>query len=163
MDRNAPYIVLLTIVLGLGLLAAGRDAGRGGDSKPDFTGHWELDVPQSKFGKMPVPTRMTLDESRRGEALHAVQATYNQAGGPDTIEGDWYLDGKERPIGSDGKMFSISRWDGNTLVSERKSHDKSYDEVIRLKLSGDGKTATEEIKLSGPNGGNSSTLIWRRR
>ncbi len=156
-------MVLIAAVVGIGLIAAGRDTGTGADGKPNFSGNWELNVSKSKFGKSPKPTRMTLQAVRHGEVLHAVQTTYDQAGGPNAVEGDWFLDAKEHPLGSDGAMTSMSKWDGKTLVSERKSKDNSYDEVIHLTLSADGRTATEEIKLKSPNGNNTSTLVWDRR
>lgn len=160
MSRDTSILILLTTVITLGLLAAGRTPT---DSKPDITGTWELNVPKSNFGKMPAPVRMSLKAARQGAALHAVQTTYDASGGPDAVEGDWYLDGRERPLGSDGKMVSMSKWEGNTLVSERKSKDGSYDEMIRLTLSSDGKTATERIQLKSPNGNNSSTMVWERK
>jgi hypothetical protein len=162
MQRNAPILVLVAVTIGLGMLAAGRD-NRTTNSKPDFSGKWELNVAKSKFGKMPVPTRMTLEATRKGDSMHSVQTSYDQAGGPNAVEGEWYLDGRERPMSSDGKMISASRWDGDTLVSERKSKDGAYHEVIRLSISGDGKTATEDIRTKNPNGDNHSTLVWERR
>lgn len=154
-------LVFLTAVVGLGLLAAGRDSL--GDGKPDFTGKWELDNNRSSFGKMKRPTRMTLEAARHGEALHAVQTAYDQAQGPDAVEGDWYLDGKERPVNQPGDIVSMSKWDGNTLVAERKSKDGSYSESIRLTLSRDGKTATEDITVKDPNGSDKRKLVWERR
>ncbi len=163
MKRDAPILIVLTVVIALGLLATGRDGGNGKDGHPDLTGNWEVNLEKSRFGKMPVPTRMTLQVSRRGSTLHSVQTTYDQSGGPDAVEGDWYLDGKERSQGSDGKIVATSRWNGNILESERKSKDGAYDELLNVKISGDRKVATENIKLKSPNGSNVATLIWERK
>ena len=157
-------LIFMTAVVGLGLLAAGRDSRANEANKPDFTGTWELNVNKSRFGSMPKPSRMTLEASRKGDVLHSVQTSYDaQAGGPNAVEGEWYLDGQERPIGTDGKMIGLSRWEANTLVSMRRSADNSMKETIRLTMSGDGKTATEEIVTKSPNGQNKAKLIWERR
>jgi hypothetical protein len=60
-------------------------------------------------------------------------------------------------------MISMSKWDGNTLVAERKSKDGSYDETIRLTVSSDGKTVTENIAVKDPNGSDKRKLIWQRK
>ena len=145
------------------MIVAGRDNQAARASRPDFSGKWELNTEKSKFGEMPVPTRMTLEATRKGNILHAVQTSYDQTGGPDAVEGEWYLDGRERPIGTEGKIVGSSRWEGGVLISERKSKDNSYREEIRLSLSEDGKTATEEVKTKSPHGNNESTLVWERR
>ncbi len=159
MMRMSAGLIFGMALLGAGLLQAEPDSG----NKPDLSGKWELNVGKSKFGKMPAPTRMTLESTKRGSTFHSVQSTYDQAGGPNAVEGDWFMDGKQHPIGSDGKMTSMSKWDGNTIVSERRSKDGTYDELIRVQISDDGKTATEDIKLKSPNGNNSSTLVWDRK
>ena len=152
---------VLVLVVSLGVWAAGRDPRASG--KPDFSGRWELDISHSSFGKMKPPTRMTLEAIHHGDTLHATQTSYDQAGGPDAVEGDWFLDGKEHPLGSGGQIVSVSKWDGNTLISERKSKDNSYDETIRLTLSADGKTATENISVKDPNGSDKRKLVWQKK
>ncbi len=86
--------------------------------------------------------------------------------GKKSLEGDWFLDGKQHPVdpsAQGNKQTQMSRWDGNAVVAERKSEDGSYKETIRMTMSGDGKTATERISVKSPNGNNSSTLIWERK
>ncbi len=161
MKRNRLMLAVLVLVVSLGVWAAGRDTGPAG--KPDFAGRWELDTSHSSFGKMNRPTRMTLEAIHHGDTLHAIQTSYNQAGGPDAVEGDWFLDGKEHPLGFDGQMVSVSKWDGNTLSAERKSKDNSYLEAIRLTLSSDGKTSTEDITVKDPNGSDRRKLIWQKK
>jgi len=64
-----------------------QGTGRRGGPQTRFSGNWELDIGESDLGKMPRPTRMTLKATRSGEALHAIQTTYDQSGGPDAVEG----------------------------------------------------------------------------
>jgi hypothetical protein len=126
---------------------------------PDFTGNWVLDTNKSHFGNMPKPVGMKLTVTKNGEAYHSVEVT-DTAQGPTTAEGDWFLDGKSHPA---DKMSQMSKWENSTLYAEKKSDDGAYDQVIRLTLSPDGKTATERIKVKSPNGNNSSTLVWLRQ
>jgi len=147
-------------VLASGLVAWGAESG-----KPDFTGNWTLNIGKSNFGKMPKPQIMTLKAERKGEVLHSTQTT-DDGQGPKSVEGDWFLDGKQHPVdptAQGNKQTQMSRWQGNVLVAERKSEDGSYRETIRMNLSGDGKTATEHIMVKSPNGSNRSTLVWERK
>jgi hypothetical protein len=131
-------------------------------SKPDFTGTWELAVDQSDFGNSTRPTRMTLVSSDKGDVMHSVTTTYT---GQDVerIESDWYLDGKKHATDKPALGFSITRWEDNTLVNERQSHDGLYRQTIRLTLSVDGKTATEKVESKTPNGTNRTKLVWRKQ
>jgi hypothetical protein len=150
-------LLLLTIAyfgLGFGGLALA-------DDHPDFTGHWILNLDHSKFGKMPKPTGMTLVATNDGEKMHAVQTTDSQ-GGPITTGSDWIADGKEHDAHGSNGGKTLTRWEGNTLYSERKSSDGLYREKIWLTLSKDGKTATEKVWAWGPEGANLRTLVWMR-
>jgi len=152
---------ILVVAIALGSAAWAADT----DGKPDFTGDWTLNVGKSNFGKMPKPQAMTLKAARKGEVLHSVQTT-DDGQGPKSVEGDWFLDAKQHPVdpsAQGNKQTQMSRWQGNTLVAERRSDDGSYLEAIRMTLSGDGKTATEHISVKSPNGNNSSTLVWERK
>ncbi|MDQ6676618.1 MAG: hypothetical protein M3Z09_04910 [Acidobacteriota bacterium] len=133
--------------------------------KPDFTGNWTLNVGKSSFGNMPKPQSMTLTAAKKGEVLHSVQTTEDGQGRKST-EGDWFLDGKQHPVdptaGAD-RQTEMSKWDGRTLISERRSDNGRYLETIHMTLSRDGKTATERVSVKSPNGNNTSTLIWERK
>ncbi len=145
---------LLMVLIGL--------PSRAEDKKPDFTGTWELNVGKSSFGKMPKPTRMALTSSYKGDVLHASQTTYDQQGDR-TVEGDWFLDGKEHPLAEFGPGKSVTKWVGSTLVNEKKSDNGQYEQTGRLSVSRDGKMATEKIHTKNPNGENNSTLVWERK
>ena len=151
----------LLVLMALGSAAFAADT----NGKPDFTGDWTLNVAKSSFGKMPKPQGMTLKAAHKGEVLHSVQTT-DDGQGPKSVEGDWFLDAKQHPVdpsAQGNKQTQMSRWQGNTLIAERRSEDGSYRETIRMTLSGDGKTATEHVDVKSPNGNNVSTLIWNRK
>ena len=154
--QNAVVLLVAASVIAV----AAPDSG-----KPDFTGNWTLNTAKSSFGKMPKPQTMMLKAERKGEVLHSTQTT-DDGQGPKSVEGDWFLDGKQHPVdptAQGNKQTQMSRWQGNTLIAERRSEDGGYQETIRMTLSSDGKTATERVTVKSPNGNNSSTLIWERK
>ena len=137
------------------------------DDKPDVTGTWVCNMGKSKVGKMPKIDGMTLKVTRNGEVLHSVQSFEDgTGGGGKNIEGDWFMDGKVHPVDPNAtvnKMTSMSKWEGNTLVAQRRSEDGSFVEDIRIVFSNGNKTATERVSTKSPNGNNASTLVWERK
>ena len=133
-----------------------------GDDKPDFSGNWVLKLDQSKFGRGVKPDGMTLKVTRDGDVMHAVQTT-NTSGGPTDAAGDWIVDGKEHDAAGATPEKVTTRWEGNTVYSERKSIDGSFVQRIWLSLSADGKTAHEKVLTKGADGENVSHLVWLRQ
>lgn len=129
---------------------------------PDFSGRWELNVAKSDFGNAEKPVRMTLVSENKDGYLHSVQ-TVSTPQGDETSERDWYPDGKQHAYPGAVPGHSVTKWEGNTLVSERTSQDGQYKETIHLTASADGKTATETINSKNPNGTNKVRLIWERK
>jgi hypothetical protein len=123
-------------------------------AQPDFSGNWVLNLDKSNFGKSHKPDGMTLKVTRDGDNMHAVQTT-NTPGGPTDVAGDWIVDGKQHDK-------TTTKWEGNTLVSER-AMDDGTSQKIYLTLSSDGKTTTEKVITKGQDGSNTSTLVWERR
>jgi len=136
-------------------------AGSSGDGKPDFTGIWILNLDKSKFGDAAKPTAMSLKITRDGDATHAVQTT-ETTGGPTYVESNWVIDGKPHASASNPREKVITKWEGNTLYSERRSDDGSQVERIWLTLSSDRRTATERVYTKRPEGTNVSSLVWQR-
>lgn len=150
------------LVLSVGL-AVVDPLGIAADRKPDFSGHWVLNVDKSNFGKAAKPTSMSLDVKQEGGVLKATQTTKDQEGSRSN-ESQWYDDGKEHPIpvgGGQGK--ERTHWEGNTMVTEIRSDDGKYQQAIRISASSDGKTATEKITTKNPDGNTSGTLVWERK
>lgn len=129
---------------------------------PDFSGRWELNVSKSDFGNAEKPVRMTLVSENKDGYLHSVQ-TISTPQGDQSSERDWYPDGKQHSYAGPVPGSSVTKWDGNTLVSERTSQDGQYKETVRLKMSADGKTATETVNTKNPNGTNKARLVWERK
>jgi len=132
-------------------------------AKPaDFAGRWELNVKESSFGSLTKPARMTIDCTVNGDEMHSVTTTYLQQDNQ-AIESTWYLDGKRHPTDKPVPGYSITRWQDGLLISEVGSNDGAYKQIIRLTLSSDGKTVTEEVQTKTPNGNNREKLIWQKK
>lgn len=131
--------------------------------KVEFSGKWKLDLEKSDFGSAPKPIQMTVVSAVQSGVMHGVQTTESEAEGTETTEYTWYLDGKRHPTDKPFPGYSITKWDDNTLVNERRSNDGAYRETIRVSLSADGKTATENIESKNPNGSNHEKLVWRKQ
>ena len=132
-----------------------------GANPPDFAGKWEMIRDQSNFGNSEKPARMTVNSTVRDGVMHAVQDTYTEQG-ERTTEFDWYLDGKRHDTDKPAPGYSITHRDGNMLINERVSNDGAYREVIRVTLSKDGNTATEDVTSKSPAGMNHEKLVWRK-
>lgn len=130
--------------------------------KPNFTGHWVLNVDKSSFGKLKKPVSVTLDSKQDGNMLQS-QTTTNDEQGHRTVEGQWFLDGKEHPVQIGGTGKQKTYWQGNTLVNVQRSDDGKFEQTVRLSLSADGKTCTQKFSSKDPNGNTSGTWIWEKK
>jgi hypothetical protein len=132
------------------------------NTRPDFSGQWELVKEKSDFGKMPQPVNMTLISEKRDGYLHSVQ-TIQTPQGDQVSESDWYPDGKRHNYDKPVPGYSVTHWDGNTLVSEQRSNDGQYHQTVKLSMGANGKEATETVDQRTPNGESHMRLVWRRR
>ena len=129
--------------------------------KPDFSGKWKLVLEKSNFGSAEKPVSMSLVSTIEGDKMRSVQTT-ETGQGPQVTEFTWYTDGKRHSSDKPVPGYSITKWDDNTLVSERRSNDGSYRETIRMTMSADGKTAVEEIDSKNPTETNKKKQVWQR-
>ena len=129
--------------------------------KPDFSGDWELLISKSRFGKLEKPVRMILHSENRNGVMHSEQTTYTPQG-TSTVESEWYPDGKEHEDPSKSTR-TVTRWEDDTLVSQKKSADGKIIQTIRLRKSTDGKTVTQDIDTRDSNGENHSVLVWEKQ
>ena len=134
----------------------------GNGSHPDFSGRWELVKGESDFGKMPPPVNMTLVSEKREGYLHSLQTTQTPQG-DQVSENDWFPDGKRHTYEKPVPGYSITRWEGNTLLSERRSNDGHYRQTVKLSMESDGKKAVETVSEHTPNGDNRMRLVWQRQ
>jgi hypothetical protein len=153
--------VFLAIVVSVLVLAPSAVA-RDDNARPDFSGKWELVKQKSDFGKMPPPVNMTLVSEKRDGYLHSVQ-TIQTSQGDQVSESDWYPDGKRHTYDKPVPGYSVTHWDGNTLVSEQRSNDGQYHQTVKLSMAANGREATEIVDQRTPNGESHMRLMWRRR
>jgi hypothetical protein len=144
------------------LLFSSVAAARDDKPHPDFSGQWEIVKGKSDFGKMPAPVSMTLISEKRDGYLHSVQTTQT-AQGDQVSESDWHPDGQRHTYEKPVPGYSITHWDGNTLVSERHSNDGQYRQTVKLSMEEHGQQAVETVNEHTPNGDNHMRLVWRRR
>lgn len=135
------------------VIAAAANMAVAGD-KPDFSGNWKMDADKSVFGPMPPPTSMSCKIEHKDPDLNIVQSQ-SGAQGDQTMTFKYSTDGKETTnslMGNDVK--SKAAWDGKTLVVN-SSLDAGGTQVkltSKYSLSDDGKTLTQALSISAPQG-----------
>lgn len=154
--KRALFAVSLALLV-LSSPAIARDEG----SHPDFSGQWELVKGKSDFGKMPQPVNMTLVSEKKDGYLHSVQTTQT-AQGDQVSESDWYPDGRRHNYTKPVPGYSVTHWDGDTLVSDQRSNDGQYRQSVKLSMSANGHEAVETVEQHTPNGQSKMRLVWRR-
>jgi hypothetical protein len=129
-------LIVFTIFLGLSALAFS------GDSKPNFSGTWEMNVAKSEMGGAPITKLSVQIEHKDPVFKYTANGT---AGGEDFTETETFS--------TDGKVTTDSRgalvkchWEGTTLVIETTDTRGQALDESRLALSADGKTTTREYE-----------------
>jgi hypothetical protein len=122
--------------------------------KPDFSGSWKMDADKSTFGPMPPPTSMTAKVTHKDPDL-AIEITQSGAQGDNTTTMKYSTDGKETTnsmMGNDVK--STAAWEGKVLVvkSNLDAGGAQVKLTSKYSLSDDGKTLTQALSISAPQG-----------
>jgi len=142
------------------VIAAAANMAVAGD-KPDFSGNWKMDADKSVFGPMPPPTSMTCKITHKDPDL-SIEQQQSGAQGDQTMMFKYSTDGKETTnslMGNDVK--SKAAWDGKVLVV-KSSLDAGGTEVkltSKYSLSDDGKTLTQALSISAPQGDFDMTYV----
>jgi hypothetical protein len=122
--------------------------------KPDFSGNWKLDADKSVFGPMPPPTSLTSKIDHKDPDL-AVTTSQSGPQGDRTDTMKYSTDGKETinsMMGNDVKSKAV--WQEKTLVITSNANLGGADVKFTSKftLSDDGKTLTQLLSISAPQG-----------
>ena len=122
--------------------------------KPDFSGNWKMDADKSTFGPMPPPTSMTSKISHKDPDL-SIETSSSGPQGDRTDTMKYSTDGKETTntmMGNDVKSKAV--WQDKTLVITSNANFGGADVKLTLKysLSDDGKTLTQLLSISAPQG-----------
>ena len=121
-------LVVSALVLGAVLVSA--------ETKPNFSGTWELNVAKSDLGGAPI-TRLVVQVEHKDPVFKYIAK--GTADGQDIEEIETFTtDGKPSTDSRGAKV--IAHWDGAMLAIETTGGDGKALEDIRLTLSSDGKT-----------------------
>ncbi len=138
----------LFVCLSIGSLAAVAA------DKPDFSGKWKLNTEKSDFGPMPKPEKVDYVIAHKDPELN-VKSTATTQMGEVANESKIVTDGKEFTNTMRGQEIKgTAKWEGKVLVVHQELEMQGT--TIRLDqkwtLSEDGKSITQEISISTPQG-----------
>jgi hypothetical protein len=129
--------------------------------KPDFSGDWKMDADKSVFGPMPPPTSMTRKIDHKDPEISVTEARSGPQGDMNTTM-KYSSDGKETTnslMGNDVK--STAAWEGKVLVIKSAANFGGADMKLTDKwtLADDGKTLTDVMSISAPQGDFELTFV----
>jgi hypothetical protein len=150
-----------TLLTTLFVIAAATGMARAAD-KPDFSGDWKMDADKSQFPPgMPAPTALTRKVDHKDPNL-TVNSTQSGPQGDMNTEAKYTTDGKETTnsmMGNDVKSKAV--WEGKTLVISSIANFGGSDVKLTDKwtLAEDGKTLTDVLGISAPQGDFEMTFV----
>lgn len=156
MRKASPYL-LTTVVLLVCVSVA--------EAKPNFTGEWKLNAAKSDFGMMPPPTSVVQKITHEEPSLKVVRTQVSERG-EFTSEAAYTTDGKECINKTRmGESKSTLKWDGDTLVIERKMDFQGNEVTITEKwtLSEDGKSLTQDQHFSSAQGEGDMKMVLEKQ
>ena len=125
--------------------------------KPDFSGTWKVDLEKSAMGPLAGPTSII----RRIDQKDSTITDQQSISGPDMILTFKYsTDGKETANSFMGTDYtSKAGWEGQTLVIHNNVDGGKGKSTNKWSLSADGKTLTDVMTISSPDGNLELTYI----
>jgi hypothetical protein len=128
------------------------------NSKPDFSGTWNLDLGKSDFGPAPAPDSIVLVIVHK-EPNIKVSSTQKGQQGNFTNERNLTTDGKENPnkirsMDGEQDVKSTSQWSGPKLTTSYSLQAQGMQLAVKdsWELSGDGKVLTIARAITAPQG-----------
>ena len=122
--------------------------------KPDYSGHWVVDLAKSDFGMMPPPSKMERDIEHKDPDMSIKSLQVGERGEMKT-ESKYTTDGKEATIKMRNREAKVKAiWDGAKLKVNSKI-EFSGSEITQDEtwiISEDGKTLTIENAIKAPQG-----------
>ena len=122
--------------------------------KPDFSGHWVIDLAKSDFGMMPPPSKMERDIEHKDPSMSIKSIQVGERGEMKN-ESSYTTDGKEATIKMRNREAKVkAKWDGNKLKvnSKSKFNGNEFTQEETWTLSDDGKTLTIDNAIKAPQG-----------
>jgi YD repeat-containing protein len=116
-------------------------------TKPNFTGTWELNVQKSDLGGAPI-TKLAAQIEHKDPALKFI--VVGQAGGEDFTETETYSTDGTPTTNARGDQVKV-HWDGATLVIETTAPDGNALDASRITLSDDGTNLMRDYERKTAN------------
>jgi len=121
-----------------------------GQTVPNLSGEWKLNIALSDYGPVPAPQMLTRTIQHSDPSLH-ISAHQKGAQGESTTELIYTTDGREcvnKIQGSEAK--GTAKWQGDHLVIEsvRKLPDAELKTVENWSVSNGGKTLTIGVRIA---------------
>jgi hypothetical protein len=140
------------------LFVIAATAGMAMAANPDFSGTWKMDPDKSSFGPMPAPSSVVAKIDHKDPAF-SMESTSDT--GVQSVK--YTTDGTETSntmMGAPAK--STAKWEGKTLVvtSNIDAGGAQAKFVTTFSLSDDGKTLTQALKISAPQGDFDLSLVY---
>jgi hypothetical protein len=147
---------VVAVVLGI---AAAGDA----QNKPDFTGEWTLNRPESSLSEAASAMQSGAVTIEHREPMFRYKATLVATGNPIEYGYELKTDGSEVTGTQQGRrVVSSLRWDGSALVFvsriESPDPDRTINIDFRYELAGGGRRLRAVERLRG--GGRDQDNIW---
>lgn len=149
-----------TLMSTLLVIAAASNMALAGD-KPDFSGTWKLDPDKSVFGPLPPPSSL-ISKIKHNDPELVIETTQDGPQGEQTSTAKYSTDGTETSNSMQGnEVKSKAAWDGKTLVinSNLDAGGAQVKLVSKYSLSEDGKTLTNALSISAPQGDFDLTFV----
>jgi hypothetical protein len=135
------------------------------ETKPNFSGEWQMDAAKSDFGKFPVPTTI-LRKIAQNDADLTIDTTQRASNGEQTARVHYRTDGGETTNQlASGPATSHAFWDGQTLIIRTTMKGKGDIDVLmeeRWGLSSDGKTLTTTSHIETSKGSTDLKLVCEK-
>ncbi len=134
--------------------------------KPNFSGEWKLNVSKSTMGPIPAPTSYTRKVTH---AEPSITIEDTQTGSPLGDQHDtrtYTTDGKEISYQANGAdVKSAATWDDNSLQIDSKASVQGMDLLIKDKITmgGDGKTLSDTVHITTPQGDLDLVLVFEKQ
>ncbi|MBM3763091.1 MAG: hypothetical protein FJW36_22950 [Acidobacteria bacterium] len=132
--------------------------------KPDFSGHWVVDLAKSDFGMMPPPEKMERHIEHKDPEMK-IKSYQKSERGEMNAESSYSTDGKEAKVQMRGREAKVkANWKGTKLNVATKSEFNGMEigQSEMWSLSEDGKTMTIENTITAPQGEFTTKLVFTK-
>lgn len=134
--------------------------------KPNFSGDWKLNAAKSNMGPLPAPTSFTRKVTHAEPSITIEDTQTGTALGDQHDTRTYTTDGKEISYQANGAdVKGAATWDVDALQIDTKASVQGTDILFKDKMSlGDGgKTLTDAVHITSPQGELDLTLVFEKQ